>query len=575
LFLHFLIVNIITIVDRHQYTSSTGESKRSEKTMDADTTSSKKRRRFLHGATVAGAPPSPDATTTPSIGSPAGTPPLDEPVDHSSRDDDDDGSDDGSDDNDDDDTTNNSNPPNVLPESTAYWSKPNYAWSSSFHYIPPRLTSSRCAQALYDLFHNTYYDANVEDPNIPNFLLSVVVESSSHPSGLHALVAQPYVYGGGGLGNMDECPLQSCVVGSGQTTDSFIFASICIVPECSAYDIAAEDFTSVASRQLIQPNDYPTPAPIELVLSSSSSSSALLHKVHQSQPQPHVLPDDDDSLAESKRLGRDYLELLQTIGKMNVFLNGGWTCGNFVVPWTMLDRTYAALLFVSVAVLPPYAFWWRRRQRRQQRCSGRCCNGRPETHHHDDHRHHDEHATTCNGTATRGAVTTTSCPRLRNTNDTTATTISDDDNDRQINEYGAMSERAPIIVKAGGSDDSDDDDPLIQQQKSIETILPTKDDNDEDDWTAVWDLSRHLQSLVAPSRIPSIDGLRVGSMVWIILGTLGAMMPYGDELSLCLSHAHITPVACFFPFLFRSTSHHHQQQPPTTTTNRTRHGHSK
>jgi hypothetical protein len=106
-------------------------------------------------------------------------------------------------------TTTNNNPaaaaddeePNVLPESTAYWSKPNYAWSSSFHYVPPRLTSSRCAQALHDLFHNTYYDTTIHDPTIPNFLLNVVVESSSHPSGIHALFAQPYVYSGGGLGN--------------------------------------------------------------------------------------------------------------------------------------------------------------------------------------------------------------------------------------------------------------------------------------------------------------------------------------------------------------------------------------
>jgi hypothetical protein len=384
--------------------------------------------------------------------------------------------------------------PNVLPESTAYWSKPNYAWSSSFHYVPPRLTSSRCAQALHDLFHNTYYDTTIHDPTIPNFLLNVVVESSSHPSGIHALFAQPYVYSGGGLGNFDECPLQNCMAASGQSTDSFTYASICLVPECSAYDVAAEDFTSVAARQLIQPHDY------------------------DDVDDDDIDNDDDDSLVESKRLGRDYVQLLQTIATINQFLGGGgWTCGNFVVPWTYVNSGFCTVLATVLVGLPLFRYW-RSRQRhrrrrllqRQRRCSKRCHDHDP---HHQttttatttareqtttttttSHHHHHDSATT---TTTNGTSSNSACHRVV-FNTTTSTTY---------RQNGADTEQQGPMVPEKADDDDDDADPLLHQPALLPVIV-----------AAVWDISRHLQSLLAPSPIPCIDGLRVGSMVWIILG---------------------------------------------------------
>jgi hypothetical protein len=400
--------------------------------------------------------------------------------------------------------------PNVLPESTAYWSKPNYAWSSSFHYVPPRLTSSRCAQALRDLFHNTYYDPTIHDPTIPNFLLNVVVESSSHPSGLHALFAQPYVYSGGGLGNFDECPLQNCMAASGQSTDSFTYASICLVPECSAYDVAAQDFTSVAARQLIQPHDY--------------DDYDVDHN------------NDDDSLVESKRLGHDYVQLLQTIATINLFLGGGgWTCGNFVVPWTYVNSGFCAVLATVLVGLPLFRYWRSRQHRRRQR--RRQCNRRH--HDHDPHHrttttatttareqtttvtttshHHYDSATTA---TTNGTSSNSACHRVVIFNTTTSTTDRQDDAD--------MEQLQGPMVPAKEADDDDDADPLLYQPALLPLIaaaLPAAmdnndnhDDDNDDDWTAVWDISRHLQSLLAPSPIPCIDGLRVGSMVWIILG---------------------------------------------------------
>ena len=76
----------------------------------------------------------------------------------------------------------------------------NY-WSTSLYSEDPVLTSSRCVSALRDFF------------NHPS-LLAVATESSSHPTGLQSVLAQPWLYAGGGLGNIPECPLQTCLAGA-------------------------------------------------------------------------------------------------------------------------------------------------------------------------------------------------------------------------------------------------------------------------------------------------------------------------------------------------------------------------
>jgi hypothetical protein len=351
--------------------------------------------------------------------------------------------------------------------------------------------------------------------------LNVVVESSSHPSGLHSLFAQPYVYSGGGLGNFDECPLQNCLVASGQTTDSFTYASICLVPECSAYDVAAEDFTSVAARQLIQPHDY----------DDDNGND----------------DNDDDSLVESQRLGHDYVQLLQTIATINIFLGGGWTCGNFVVPWTYVNSGFCAVLFICLVGLPLFR-WWRSRRQRRQRCKRQC---RRRCHDHDPHHRTTTTPRTTTSTTTAREEQTTTTITSNHQHDSSATTTTNNAatttrrscsvghgevvfNTTTSSTYcqnGAdTDQRGPMVPAKEADDENDDDDdvdrllhqPALLFPVIVAAVPATKidnhDDNDDDDWTAVWDVSRHLQSLLAPSQIPCIDGLRVGSMVWIILG---------------------------------------------------------
>jgi hypothetical protein len=110
-----------------------------------------------------------------------------------------------------------------------------YSWTSSLDSESPLLTSDRCSRAL-----GTF----IEDATA----LALATEASSHPTGLLSLYAQPWVYAGGGLGNMDKCPLQTCLAGAGTRRDSLKFTNVCMVPACTTYDLAVEDSNSAVRR---------------------------------------------------------------------------------------------------------------------------------------------------------------------------------------------------------------------------------------------------------------------------------------------------------------------------------------
>jgi hypothetical protein len=158
-------------------------------------------------------------------------------------------------------------------------------WSSSTEYKwteEPHLTSTRCSRALSDFFL-----APVD--------LSIATESSSHPSGLLSLYGQPYVYAGGGLGNMYECTLQICLAG-GTGRDSLTFASVCVPDKCTALDLAADDFVE------------------------------KLHLASEASADP--------------KLAYEYNVLHERIAELNKFLGTGWT----------LWRIYRPLPYLSL--------WW-------------------------------------------------------------------------------------------------------------------------------------------------------------------------------------------------------------------------
>ena len=151
-------------------------------------------------------------------------------------------------------------------------------WSSSNEYASsdePHLTSTKCSRALSDFF-------------LSPVDLAIATEASSHPSGLVSLFGQPYVYAGGGLGNLYECSLQVCLAG-GTGRDSMTFASACVPESCDALDLASGDFVE------------------------------KLHLASEASVDP--------------KLASEYNVLHERIAELNKFLGTGWTCGEYSVPF--------------------------------------------------------------------------------------------------------------------------------------------------------------------------------------------------------------------------------------------------
>ena len=186
-------------------------------------------------------------------------------------------------------------------------------WSIS----PPKgsktilLTSLKCYDALVRFF---------EDHSSSN--LQLAAESSSHLSGLDSLYAQPWVYAGGGLGNIDECPLKVCLAG-GTKRDSLTYAAVCVVPECSATDLVADDFPVRLKSASIQAD---RPSNIDLV--------------------------------------SEYITVHERIAEVNKFLGTGWVCGEYTVQWQSFPSTVYLLFLLGCFLSSLYSTLWYKNLRR-------------------------------------------------------------------------------------------------------------------------------------------------------------------------------------------------------------------
>ena len=169
---------------------------------------------------------------------------------------------------------------------------------STSHDVPlpiPLLTSASCSQALSIFLQNP-------------ISLAIATESSSHPSGLISLVHQPYNYAGGGLGNIQECPLVSCLAGS---QNSIVVAHACVPPDCTALDLSSDDW--IATLQRI------------------------------------VSRDEEDG--NNHDITNEYIRLHSTIRELNQFLKTGWTCGEYTVPWKWWPTGVYQIVFCGLGFL--------------------------------------------------------------------------------------------------------------------------------------------------------------------------------------------------------------------------------
>ena len=182
--------------------------------------------------------------------------------------------------------------------------------------LTPLLTSRECYLGLVDFFQHAKVNATSTsyDEWIAAARLSVMTESSSHLTGIRSLNIQPWIYAGGGLGNVDEClslnkhqndPLVHVCLAGGTSRDSLTFASACVVAACSAEDVYADDFPERVATAGFK--DIPT-----AVLNSTDMKRFEV---------------------DYKELLNEYVTVHKRIASVGEYLNTGWVCGEYVIDW--------------------------------------------------------------------------------------------------------------------------------------------------------------------------------------------------------------------------------------------------
>jgi peptidoglycan/LPS O-acetylase OafA/YrhL len=230
---------------------------------------------------------------------------------------------------------------------------PRPSWSYSFAAgSEGQLTSQRCSEALTALLRHSFN------------LLPIVVESCSHPSGLDSLLLQPYSYAGGGLGNVDECPLLSCLALQPGRDGMPPYAGVCVPSECQASDLTSFDFVATLQRNLGSQQDL-IAATYATATTSSAKSAAQQRNAELEQQQ---------QFQQQMELANEYVSVFQRINEINSFLPSGWTCGEWRFPTPLSGTTHVvwfaylammyALLFGSV--VGTYRGWQTRRHLRRR-----------------------------------------------------------------------------------------------------------------------------------------------------------------------------------------------------------------
>eukprot|EP00535_Pseudo-nitzschia_heimii_P012659 CAMPEP_0197193926 /NCGR_PEP_ID=MMETSP1423-20130617/28260_1 /TAXON_ID=476441 /ORGANISM="Pseudo-nitzschia heimii, Strain UNC1101" /LENGTH=754 /DNA_ID=CAMNT_0042647253 /DNA_START=131 /DNA_END=2392 /DNA_ORIENTATION=- len=176
----------------------------------------------------------------------------------------------------------------------------------------PGHVSDQCFQGMVNFFQHVNPNGTLigNDEWLSAARLSVALESSSHLTGVRSLLMQPWVYAGGGLGNVDEClslnndrpkdPLVHVCLAGGTSRDSLTFASACVVAECSAEDVFADAF------------------PSRIAMAGYRAENNVNAKEFE---------------VDYSELLSEYVTVHTRIARIGDYLGTGWVCGQYVVDW--------------------------------------------------------------------------------------------------------------------------------------------------------------------------------------------------------------------------------------------------
>jgi peptidoglycan/LPS O-acetylase OafA/YrhL len=237
---------------------------------------------------------------------------------------------------------------------------PRPSWSYSFAAgSVGQLTSQRCSEALTALLRHSFN------------LLPIVVESCSHPSGLDSLLLQPYSYAGGGLGNVDECPLLSCLALQPGRDGMPPYAGVCVPSECQASDLTSSDFVATLQRNLGSQQDV-------IASTYATATTTTTTRTKSAAQQRNAELEQQQQFRQQMELANEYVSVFERINEINSFLPSGWTCGEWRFPTPLTGPTqvvwfaYLAMMYALLfgSVVGTYRGWQTRRhlrRRRQQR----------------------------------------------------------------------------------------------------------------------------------------------------------------------------------------------------------------
>ena len=381
--------------------------------------------------------------------------------------------------------------------------------------------------------------------------MSLAVEASSHVSGLWAVYSQPWAYAGPGLGNMAECRYSSsssqidngnntaaaaaasipvmhnCLAGTDVgSRDSLTFASVCVVSECSAHDLASPEFVDTL-RQRVSAAAQTSWENILLEATSSSSGTTDQNN-------------NDNDITVS--LGRDYVSLVEKTTEVNNFLQLGWTCGNLNLQFQrwpagiplvalLIGTTVATVLATTMGLL---------RNRKRRRKGGTAASTSFER----------------NRTPALSSSSSSPWSLLSSNNGGTTTPVAkkeEAESSRQFEMETRLENNGNNNKNEKGQQALDDDSPFVLELLQTDPVLSC-DKNETNpqhlprttelgekeeirsgsdatatfSWLFAFDMTRHWSRwLYRPSNreeTACLDGLRVFSVLWIILGHCAAIV---------------------------------------------------
>lgn len=321
------------------------------------------------------------------------------------------------------------------------------------------------------------------------------------------------------------------MAGAGTRRDSITFASVCVPFECHAQDLAADDFPASLERaahhilntKRNNPDDDDDPFEfiehperqekhdlIKNRTKAEHSSSSSSDDIENDDPSIwwHVSPD------RQREWTNEYINLHQRIAKLNDFLQTGWTCGSYRVPWHVFPFGLPYLLICAVIIgltilgtIRPKTKLWCKRQKRAKRRASRTVLIETD----ESERFLFQQKTTT--------------PFLVESKETSATSSLKTSTNPNHEATGSSSSASLSSDASGADTNKNQTNQNLDSDRTQATATKAKVLTEDKSIIAMWNIYTNWNKLCSSRHEATacLDGLRVFSILWVILGHVMAI----------------------------------------------------